>query len=119
MGRLTPLLRETLIGKVVYSSYTYRSSTRNTFYVIVRETAHSVWLKRMESIRTGRDDTGQWGTEMPAPFEPSSLRGGEEKDLVRAKKYLPSSPGDNLYFASGRGAFFLWDGKPLKYDDRD
>ncbi len=56
---------------------------------------------------------------MPAPFEPSSLMDGEEKDLMRAKKYLPSGPGDTLYFASGREAFFLWDGKPREYDDRD
>ena len=119
MPHPTPSLNETLIGKVVYSSYTYRSSTRNTFYVIVRETAHSVWLKRMESIRTGCDYTGQWGTEAPAPFEPSSLSGGQEKDLVRAKKYVPSGPDDNLYFGCGIEAFFLWDGKPREYDDRD
>ena len=118
MPHLAPSPDRTLIGKVVYSSYTYRSSTRNTFYVIVRETASSVWLKRMESIRTGLDYTGQWGTEAPAPFEPSFLKMGEE-NLLRAKKHSPSGPGDRLYFACGREAFFLWDGKPLKYDDRD
>ncbi len=119
MTPLTPSLHETLLGKVVYSSYAYRSSTRNTFYVIVRETAHSVWLKRLESIRTGCDYTGQWGTEAPAPFERSSLSAGEERDLVQAKKHLPSSPSDRLYFAYGREAFFPWNGKPLPYDDRD
>lgn len=47
MPHLTPSLHENLIGKVMYNSDTHRSSTRNTFHMIVRKTAHFVWLRRM------------------------------------------------------------------------
>ena len=103
-----------LVGKVVVAS----PSIGNSFYVIVRGTSHSVWLKAIESIETLENPQifGQRGTRIPTSFDETFLQCDSSTTLIRAKRHEPDFPGDHLWFSCGRQAFFLWGGKPACFD---
>ena len=107
--------KEGLVGLVVYENLTYRSSTRNFFYLIIKETPRSVILRRMDSIQ--RTDDGQRGTEVPSPKNNPIY--DDPRYYIRARKHEPDEPSGRICFSYKRHAFFLWDSKPLIFDYMD
>lgn len=110
---MTP--KEELVGTVVYEQNTYRSSTRNQFYLIIKETPKTVTLRRMDSIQKSGD--GLRGTEVPSPK--SNPAYDDPRYYIRARKNFPDEAGGRIWFSCKRQAFFLWDFKPLTFDYLD
>lgn len=112
--------RGSAVGFVVYYHYCYRLKT-NHFYVVVRETAHHVFLRAIGSIRTSV--TGGYGDEVPNEVRPEDLvpvREGEK--LLKAKKVIGS---DGTLSFCGRPlgisteTLELYSGIPLTFDLMD
>jgi hypothetical protein len=103
-----------LVGRIVYQD---RGFPR--FYLIMKETLHTVTLKPIQSIQTLAQPAiiyGQRGTEVPA-IDQTPPEWSNPKYLRRAKKHESDYAGDHLWFSHKNSAFFLWDGKPVSFDD--
>ena len=107
--------KEGLVGTVVYEENTYRSTTRNTFYLIISETPRTVMLQRLDSIQETAN--GQRGMERASPKPAPGY--DDPRFHIRARKNQPDEPGDYLWFSYKQQAFFIWDGKPRVFDTMD
>lgn len=101
-----------LVGQIVYQVQRFP-----TFYVIVKETPHTVMLQPIQSIETPIPIYGQCGTEVSALIDGKVLKYDDPKAILRAKKHKPDFPGDHLWFSHKRSAFFLWNGEPRPFDN--